>query len=89
MEAPPGFSEDFQRNEVCKLKKTLYGLKQSLCTWFGRFTVAMKRYEYKQNNSDHTLFLKRKEDLITCLIIYVDDMIIIGSDIEKNITTEE
>jgi len=27
MEAPPGFSEDFQRNEVCKLEKTLYGLK--------------------------------------------------------------
>jgi len=83
MEAPPGFSEDFQRNEVCKLEKTLYGLKQSPRAWFRRFTVAMKRYEYKQNNSDHTLFLKRKGDLITCLIIYVDDMIITGSDIEE------
>jgi len=83
MEALPGFSEDFQRNEVCKLKKALYGLKLSPCAWFGRFTVAMKRYGYKQSNSDHTLFLKRKGDLITCLIIYVDDMIITGSDIEE------
>jgi len=83
MEAPPGFSEDFQINEVCKLKKALYGLKQSPRAWFGRFTAAMKRYGYKQSNSDHTLFLKRKGDLITCLIIYVDDMIITGSDIEE------
>jgi len=43
----------------------------------------MKRYGYKQSNSYHTLFLKRKGDLITCLIIYVDDMIITGSDIEE------
>jgi len=83
IEAPLGFSKDFQRNEVCKLKKALYGLKQSPHAWFGRFTVAMKRYGYKQSNSDHTLFLKRKGDLITCLIIYVDDMIITGSDIEE------
>jgi len=45
--------------------------------------VAMKRYGYKQSNSDHTLFLKRKGDLITCLIIYVDHMIVTGSDIEE------
>jgi len=43
----------------------------------------MKRYGYKQSNSDHTLFLKRKGDLITCLIIYVDHMIVTGSDIEE------
>jgi len=47
MEAPSGFSEDFQRNEVCKLKKAICGLKQSPHAWFGRFTVAMKRYGYK------------------------------------------
>ena len=45
--------------------------------------MAMKRYGYKQSNSDHTLFLKRKGDLITCLIIYVDHMIVTGSDIEE------
>jgi len=83
IEAPLGFSKDFQRNEVCKLEKELYEIKQSPRAWFGRFTMAMKRYGYKQSNSDHTLFLKRKGDLITCLIIYVDDMIITGSDIEE------
>ena len=43
----------------------------------------MKRYGYQQSNSDHTLFLKKRGDLVTCLIIYVDDMIITGSDKEE------
>ena len=45
--------------------------------------MAMKRYGYKQSNFDHTLLLKRKRDLMTCLIIFVDDMIITGSDVEE------
>nr|GEX84758.1 putative RNA-directed DNA polymerase [Tanacetum cinerariifolium] len=75
MEAPPGFSEHFKPEEACRLKKSLYGLKQSPRAWFGRFTVAMKRYGFKQSNSDHTLFLKNRKNRVRCLIIYVDDMV--------------
>nr|GEW67901.1 putative Gag-polypeptide of LTR copia-type [Tanacetum cinerariifolium] len=42
-----------------------------------KFTLAMRKYGFKQSNLDHTLFLKRKGKLVTCLIIYVDGMIII------------
>ena len=80
MRAPPGFTDDFGENEGCKLRKALYGLKQSPRAWFGRFTAAMKKFGYKQSNSDHTLFLKRRGNQITCLIIYVDDMVITGND---------
>ena len=83
MEAPPGFLDNFKTGEVCRLKKSLYGLKQSPRAWFGRFTLAMKKYGFKQSNSDHTLFLKRKGNFVTCLIIYVDDMIITGNDKEE------
>ncbi|KAJ0444187.1 putative RNA-directed DNA polymerase [Helianthus annuus] len=83
MEAPPGFTKDFKPGEACRLKKSLYGLKQSPRAWFGRFTLAMKRYGFEQSNSDHTLFLKRRDKLITCLIIYVDDMIVTGNDEEE------
>ncbi|KAK1418159.1 hypothetical protein QVD17_27298 [Tagetes erecta] len=83
MEAPPGVVENFKPGEVCRLKKTLYGLKQSPRAWFGKFTLAMKGYGFQQSNSDHTLFLKRRGKLITCLIIYVDDMIITGNDEEE------
>ncbi|KAK1414103.1 hypothetical protein QVD17_29844 [Tagetes erecta] len=83
MDPPPGFMENYNSREVCRLKKSLYGLKQSPRAWFGRFTLAMKKYGFKQSNSDHTLFLKRRGKLITCLIIYVDDMIITGNDEEE------
>ena len=79
-EAPPGFSHGFGKGEGCRLKKALYGLKQSPRAWFGRFTMAMKKFGYKQSNVDHNLFLKRRGTRVTCLIIYVDDMIITGDD---------
>ena len=57
--------------------------KTSPRAWFGRFSTGMMKFGYKQSNSDHTLFLKRQNDHITCLIIYVDDMIIMGDDEEE------
>ena len=89
MEGPPGFTDGFQRNVVCHLRKALYGLKQSPRAWFGRFTAAMKKYGYKQSNSDHTLFLKTRGKLVTCLIIYVDDMILTGNDGEEIMSLKE
>ncbi|KAJ0927704.1 putative RNA-directed DNA polymerase [Helianthus annuus] len=83
MEAPPGFTEQFKPGEVCRLRRSIYGLKQSPRAWFGRFTLAMKKYGFQQSNSDHTLFLKRRGKFVTCLIIYVDDMIITGNDEEE------
>nr|GEW03957.1 putative ribonuclease H-like domain-containing protein [Tanacetum cinerariifolium] len=83
MDPPSGFVESSNPKEVCRLKKSLYGLKQSPRSWFGRFTLAMRKYGFKQSNSDHTLFLKRKGKLVTCLIIYFDDMIITGNDEEE------
>ncbi|KAM0070581.1 putative RNA-directed DNA polymerase [Helianthus debilis subsp. tardiflorus] len=89
MEAPPGFNENFKPGEIYRLKKSLYGLKQSPRAWFGRFTLAMKKYGFKQSNSDHSLFLKRRDNLVTCLIIYVDDMILTGNDEEEMTTLKD
>lgn len=81
MELPPGCNMQSKGGKhVCKLKKALYGLKQSPRVWFGRFTKSMKDFGYKQNNSDHTLFVKHNKGMITCLIGYVDDMIGTGND---------
>ena len=47
MEVPPRF--ELEKNKVCRLKKTLYGLKQSPKPWFGRFARVMKALGYKQS----------------------------------------
>ncbi|RVW21039.1 Retrovirus-related Pol polyprotein from transposon RE1 [Vitis vinifera] len=72
-----------QCQKVCKLKKSLYGLKQSPRAWFGRFTKSMRAFGYRQSNSDHTLFLKKQHGKITALIVYVDDMVVTRSDPEE------
>ena len=69
--------------KVCKLKKSLYELKQSLRAWFGRFTKSMRSFGYHKSNSDHTLFLKNQHDKITALIMYVDDMVVTGNDLDE------
>ena len=43
----------------------------------------MRKYGFRQSNSDHTLFLKRRMEKLTTLIIYVDDMIVTGDDKEE------
>ncbi|RVW17952.1 Retrovirus-related Pol polyprotein from transposon RE1 [Vitis vinifera] len=81
MDLPPGcMVSEKQCQKVCKLKKSLYGLKQSPRTWFGRFTKSMRAFGYRQSNSDHTLFLKKQHGKITTLIVYVDDMVVTGND---------
>ena len=69
--------------KVCKLKKLLYGLKQCPRSWFGRFTKSMRSFGYHQSNSDHTLFLKKQHGKIIALIMYVDDMVVIGNDSDE------
>ncbi|XP_061346367.1 uncharacterized mitochondrial protein AtMg00810-like [Gastrolobium bilobum] len=84
MDIPPGINiEAANESKVCRLKKALYGLKQSPRAWFGRFSTSMKKFGYSQSNADHTLFIKRKEEKITALIVYVDDMVLTGDDLEE------
>ena len=61
----------------------MYGLKQSPRAWFGRFTSSMKVFGYKQSSYYHTLFIKHKDGKLTMLIIYVDDMIETGNDVDE------
>jgi hypothetical protein len=80
MEIPPGFETDQTSEKVLKLKKSLYGLKQSPRSWFDRFRREMCNLGYKQCNGDHTVFYWHNGNHITILVVYVDDMIIIGDD---------
>jgi hypothetical protein len=80
MEVPQGFGTKQTEGKVCRLKKSLYGLKQSPRAWFDRFRRAMVGMGYRQTNADHTVFFRRHGVHITMLAVYVDDMIITGDD---------
>ena len=57
-EIPPNFDNLVTSNKVYRLKKSLYGLKQSSRVWFDRFTKAVKKCIYNQCQTDHTMFVK-------------------------------
>lgn len=80
MDIPPGFEDESTSNKVCKLRKSLYGLKQSPRAWFDRFTNVLKKNGYTQCQADHTLFVKHHPgDKLTALIVYVDDIVLTGN----------
>ena len=83
MELPPGFGNSQTDGKVCKLKKSLYGLKQSPRAWFDRFKRVVVGMGYSQCNGDHTVFYMHRKAHITILAVYVDDIVITGDDAEE------
>ena len=84
MDIPAGLETTSNFNKVCRLRKSLYGLKQSPRAWFERFTKVVKGYGFVQCQSDHTLFVKHfPEGKLAIIIVYVDDIILTGNHEEK------
>ena len=63
---------------VCKIKKSLYGLKQASRQWFSKLTTELFTQGYTQSKNDFSVFTKRTDTSITILVVYVDDIIIMG-----------
>ena len=84
MDTPPRFGDKAWKNKVDKLKKFLYGFKQSPRAWFGRYMKSMLRINYHPSQRDHTLFIKHNSfGKLMALIVYVDDIIVTGNDEEE------
>jgi hypothetical protein len=67
---------------VCKLKKSLYGLKQSPRTWYKNFDTCMLGLEFTRSQEDHFVYFKLIGDHLIYLVLYVDDMLLIGNNKE-------
>ena len=80
MEQPPGFVAQEEIGRVCRLHKSLYGLKQSPCTWFGKFSQVIEKFGMQKSKSYHSVFYRNPEAGIILLVLYVDDIVITGSD---------
>ncbi|GJR46556.1 retrovirus-related pol polyprotein from transposon TNT 1-94 [Tanacetum coccineum] len=80
MEQPPGFVAQGEYGRVCKLKKALYGLKQSSRAWFGKFSNAVIEFGLRRSVYDHSIFYSSSNAGCILLVVYVDDIVITGSD---------
>ena len=79
MQPHPGLS--VESNKVWRLRHTLYGLKQAPRAWFAKFSSTIFRLGYIANPYDSALFLRRTDKGTILLLLYVDDMIITGDDL--------
>ena len=76
MEPPP--ETPYTQGIACKLKKGLYGLKQSARVWNQRFTAELRRIELRLITADQSIWIKEEYQLI--LALYVDDIVLIAQD---------
>ena len=65
---------------VCRLKKALYGLKQALRVWYIKIDRYLVQQGFQRSPSDSNLYVKRVGNEIILLVVYVDDIIITGSE---------
>ncbi|KAK9057022.1 hypothetical protein SSX86_024388 [Deinandra increscens subsp. villosa] len=82
MKLPQGFKNKGD-SKVCKLKKSIYGLKQASRNWYHKFTKALLNLGYKQSKADHSLFIYKTNESYVAVLIYVDDVIMVGNDEKK------
>ncbi|XP_015168858.1 uncharacterized mitochondrial protein AtMg00810-like [Solanum tuberosum] len=79
MELPKEFKLEGE-NMVCKLVKSLYGLKQASRQWNAKLTTALYNSGYIQSHLDYSLFTKKRGKRIVIILVYVDDLLITGND---------
>jgi hypothetical protein len=82
MTIPHGL-EGFSANQVCKLTKSLYGLKQASRKWYEKLSHFLVSQHFTQVPSDPTLFVKKTSESFTALLVYVDDIVLTGSSMNE------
>ncbi|KAL0361118.1 UNVERIFIED_CONTAM: Retrovirus-related Pol polyprotein from transposon RE1 [Sesamum radiatum] len=78
MMLPPDFSSS--PGKVCKLRKSLYGLRQAPRNWFPKLAFALKSFGFVQSYADYSLFSYNHDGVILQMLVYVDGLIIAGNN---------
>ncbi|CAJ2640747.1 unnamed protein product [Trifolium pratense] len=82
MKLPQGL-QGTSTNQVCKLTKSLYGLKQASRKWYEKLSQFLTTIGYTQMLSDPTLFTKSTKDSFTIILVYVDDIVLTGNSLAE------
>ena len=81
MMQPKGFMAKGQQKKVCKLLKSIYGLKQASRSWNLRFDETIKIYGFEQNVDEPCVYKYIKQKKVVFLVLYVDDILLIENDV--------
>ena len=81
MTQPEGFVNLENVGKVCKLQISIYGLKQVSRSWNLRFDEATKVFGFIKNEDEPCVYKKVSGSAIVFLVLYVDDILLIGNDI--------
>ena len=88
MKQPEGFVSEGQSNMVCKLNKSIYGLKQSSRQWYLKFNDVISSFGFVENVVDRCIYLKISGSRFIFLVLYVDDILLASSDLALLIETK-
>ena len=81
MEEPPGFvAQGESSGLVLRLRKSLYGLKQTPRAWFGKFSNVVQQFGMTRCEADHSVFYRHSSAGCVYLIVYVDDIVLTSND---------
>ncbi|XP_020684057.1 uncharacterized protein LOC110100751 [Dendrobium catenatum] len=80
MSQPQGFQDPQNPTHVCKLHKALYGLKQAPRQWFATLSSFLHTIGFHISSADPSFFIYNQHGIHIYLLIYVDDILISGSD---------
>jgi len=77
-----GFTVKGKKDLVCKLKKSIYGLKQSPRMWYQNFNTYVQRIGFVRSKVDHCVYYKQVGEHFIYVVLYVDDMLLAGKNME-------
>ena len=73
---PLSFETHDRETHVCKLKKSLYGLKQEPMTWYGGINNFLSSLGFTKTKTDSNIYYKEEEENPVILLLYVDDLLL-------------
>lgn len=79
MQQPPGFVHPQFPHHVCRLRRSIYGLKHATRAWYHRFSTFLQSIGFTCTNSDTSMFVFLYDKHILILLLYVNDIILTGS----------
>ena len=82
MEQPQGYVDPAKPTHVCKMLKSIYGLRQVPQSWYTKFSSKLEELGFRMTISDPSLFVFHKYGILVYLLLYVDDIIITGNSDE-------